>query len=680
MDTSGRFGSRQPLSRAAAILRGARAGTLSGWPFFVAFAFLGCESRPSDEGLVQKTAALTAVRGGSVHDSAGAPVAAAKIEVRSLDSRCLVARATTADDGSFELNVRSGTYDILVTPRSAFAPQRFPGQSLSRGSRLDLILISVQKIDLSGHVVDPRGNPIAQVNLCAGDTCSATDSTGAFAVTVDAGQSLHVSGSLGGGSFNLLMPIDGSQGPTLELRLPEIVVTGTVVDASGNPVPDATIGAPNCHAVSVDQFTGTACMPSYQLADAAGRFQFVTLPGEVDLVAIGTPGGYLSQSITQDTDVTIQTASLEVLSGRVVDRNGDGVPGQTVCARHNGCIIKGCAYLCTGTDDDGRYQLSAPAGSDSVDLSSLAGVVGHYFVSQVIALAQPTNLDFTLQNRIVTGQVLDPDGAPAPNVTVSAKSFTGDIDGVAADVFSTSQVTGQDGRFQLSFAAPGDTIVTAVGATSASVPVTLSADSDIVIQLGNLQPGNLGVASGQLLDGTGLGIAGATVYYSGSNPPRLVTATTDADGQYQLTLTPDAYSVTAQGTTAAGAIFTVSVDEPVVVPSAPLVIQLAPSRVVTGQLVAQDGNPLAGVAVENDCAMAKTDIGTESLCGSSQVSDASGRFTLDASLGASLSLTIDPLDQSGLDGLAVKGIVVGDDTDVTVAVQIRSRGPREHGP
>ncbi len=653
----------------------------SRWAFWVVLALSGCGSRPPDEGLVQETAALTCEGNGLVRDAAGAPVAGAKIEVRGADGRRVVARDTTAADGTFELDVRSGIYDVLVVPRAGFEPQRFPRQTLERGSRLELILAGVGQINLSGHILDSDGNPMAQVIVCAGEACSTicsgggcsiTDASGAFAVTVEFGQSLRITDSLNGATFNLVRTIDRSQGPTLELRVPKIVVTGTVIDLSGNPVPSQTIGTPGCHAVAVDQFTGTSCPPFYQFTDAAGRFQFVTLPGEVDLFAIGTPGGYLSQTLTEDTDVTIQLASQELLSGRVADRDGNGVAGQIVCVRHDGCIIKGCAFICTGSDSDGHYQLLVPAGSDNVDLSSSpTGVLGQYRVEQVIDVSQPTNVDFTLQNRFVTGQVLDSNGASAPNVTVSAKCFTGNIDGIEADICSASQVTDQDGRFRLPFAAPGDVIVTAVGAsTSASVPVSLSADTDVVIRLPNL-----GAASGQVLDGTGHGVPGMTVYYAGSNPPRLITATTDADGRYQMTLTPDAYTVTVQGTTDPGDIVTVFADEPVVVPSTPLVIRLAPTRALAGQLLGQDGQPLAGIEVDSQCAVTKLDIGTESLCGGGQVTDASGRFALDASLGASLSLTIDTLGQAGIGSVAVNGILVRDDTDVTLAVQ-QLRGER----
>ena len=151
--------------------------------------------------------------------------------MRAAGGHRIIARITTRRDGTFVLDVRAGTYDLTVIPRTGFAPQVFPGQVIARGAQLELVITRVPAaVTLTGQVTDQKGQPLS-VAVCGVIDCVDTDDSGAFTVERANRPGLHVSGSLGpAGSFNATVAFDPAQSSPLQIIIPIATLTGTVLD------------------------------------------------------------------------------------------------------------------------------------------------------------------------------------------------------------------------------------------------------------------------------------------------------------------------------------------------------------------------------------------------------------------------------------------------------------------
>ncbi len=622
----------------------------------------GIQPGSAGEELEQNTAALTAAKPlarGLVRDGAGAPIAHARVDVRAAGSSRVLACATTAADGTFALDVRAGTYDLTLTPKTGFTPQIFPGQVIVKGTQLDLVIIASAPatVNLSGHVTDQNGQPLS-VAICA-PTCVSTDDSGAFTVSARSDLQLEISGALSpAGFFQARLAFDPTQSAPLEIVIPIFNLTGTVLDPTGAPMATVSVTSPPCSNIISDELSGTFCINGTQ-TDSNGHFHFTTLPGDAVLQIFGDLGLYVTESVTGDTDVVLQVPPLQNLSGRITDRDGNGVPGHRLCLVHDGCVSKFCSQSCATSDGSGAYTLDVSAGTYDAQLFSpspfQSSPLGFYVLTSTISLSQPTELDLTFPNRIVTGTVLNVDGTPAPNVPVSDNCHDADVGGFVGRVCANSQTSDANGRFQMMLAAPGSVVLTARGATTTSVPLTVTDDTDVVVQLQAAQP-----ATGQVLAADGSPIAAVTVCYE---PPLFTSSdsctTTDASGQYQLTLPPGTYSLSVFGSGTGVSFF--ELDESVTVPSAPTTVRLAATRSTPVRMVNADGSPHAGASISADCVSAPAGGATEEICGQGLVSDAAGTAAVVNAVGMPLELQID--------SASIGKIAVSDSTEVTIAIQ-----------
>jgi hypothetical protein len=205
---------------------------------------------------------------------------------------------------------------------------------------------------------------------------------------------------------------------------------------------------------------------------------------------------------------------------------------------------------------------------------------------------------------------------------------------------------------------------------SASLPIALSSDTDVIIQLQEqAQPPN---RTGQLLGEDGTGLAGASVCYS-STTSGLGSgcATTGPDGGYQLSLLPGMYDVSVDAVSVANLVV-LSTTQTIGVPSAIAPIRLTPVARPTGQLFESDGRPLARAPIFADCATYQVPGGSESRCGDSEsngFTDEAGRFTISA-LVTSVTLDIQMPDGTPAEQLLAFGVpIAGDDTDLLIGIE-----------
>jgi hypothetical protein len=603
------------------------------WGALVALAVSGCGAPGPAETLGEGTSALSAsalpLAKGLLQDDRGFPVEGALVEVRGPRDR-VIARTTTDAGGILSLRVRSGTYDVLVTPASRFVAQRFPGQTIVAGDGFSLVLVRSTPIEHSGRVSDAQGQPLAQARVCLFQTCATTDDGGAFSVTEPIGVvptsslSLQISKTEGLASFSLTVAVDSSAGEPVDIVLPLVHVTGTMLDAAGHPASSGFFGSFMCPESMVSAPNILACYVQSSI-DAAGRFSLTTLAGDLEVFVLGPVGFPSVLPIADNADLTIVPPARQVLRGRVADSEGNAVASQTVCLSVRNCFSnKACLFDCRTSDADGNYALEMPGGPYSLTIDGNLPSGGNYHTTrQGITLSQPTTLDVTLPLERLTGTVLDPDGAPAANVSVSASCSDVSFDGFTARACSPTSVTGGDGRFQLTFLASSDLVIGATGPTSsASLSLAPTGNDDVVIHLAAAVP-----ATGQVLSAEGTGVPDASVCFSTQRPGRRVCATTGADGSYQLTAPPDSYEVTVTGSPAAVAYRYLAADGTIAVPSpAPPVFRFAPLRTLSARLVGSDGSPVAGATIFPDFDQVKVPGGTEIINSGSQVTDAAGHF------------------------------------------------------
>jgi hypothetical protein len=229
-------------------------------------------------------------------------------------------------------------------------------------------------------------------------------------------------------------------------------------------------------------------------------------------------------------------------------------------------------------------------------------------------------------------------------------------------VCATSQTTDANGRFRMVFAGPGDVLLTAYGATTTSVPLTITDDTDVVIQLQAAPP-----TTGQVLAADGTPVAGVTVCYEPSSITDSRCTTTDASGQYQLSLAPGAYTDSLLGDEPLIQFF--ELHQTATVPSPPAIIRLAATRSTPIRIVNTDGSPHAGAFVAADCVEAPASGSMENICGRGLTSDAAGTATVADPIGVPLDLQIGAGPGLETAFLPIDKIAITDDTELTIAIQ-----------
>ena len=306
--------------------------------------------------------------------------------------------------------------------------------------------------------------------------------------------------------------------------------------------------------------------------DAKGAYKLASLPAPGTYLLTFTTAGY--ETSTEQATVTgganrfVSTAILAAGSVQIAGTVTDGtnpLGGATVSTTVNGQQIS------TGTPTTGQVghfvidNLPTPA-TYIITVSK----EGYGQVSQVIDLApgaQRTDLSIPLLagTGVVGGKAVGANGAGIGGATVT-------VGGLASPPTTTTLTDGDVGAFSLSgLPVPGayTVTVTADGYAPQTVPVALTADKPLPPITVTLTP-SAGSITGTVVDGTGTGIAGATVVATDGQKSWPVVTTSASGGTPAGAFTvaglpPGRYTVTASN--AAGlsqtALATVATGSPV---------------------------------------------------------------------------------------------------------------------
>ncbi len=190
-------------------------------------------------------------------------------------------------------------------------------------------------------------------------------------------------------------------------------LSGKVTDQSGNPIPGTTVAVIDPSTSTTVASATTDSTGNYALSVDGGTYNIqVTPPTSSGF----QPAQILSKAITGDTtvNVVLVPSGSVTLSGRVLDRSGQGIPGQVVQLNPPG----GSAVYTT-TDATGFYSLQVAPGNYYLNVqgpntSPTPNLPTSYFINTVnpISLSQSLSLDLPLPFKRVDVHVQDSGGVP----------------------------------------------------------------------------------------------------------------------------------------------------------------------------------------------------------------------------------------------------------------------------
>jgi RNA polymerase sigma-70 factor (ECF subfamily) len=420
----------------AAMADGTEAG-LAARPTIVTAAKAGSSS-PSDEW-------PRVVLFGHVVGEDGKPLAGAHVWAARKFGDEPPTAVRTGDDGRFEVNVDARERLFAAADGHCVAL----AANVGRGADHAITLFKTVGV-LRGRVLDPDGKPIASARIVIGGfqgratTATRSDDDGRFEMPGTPafwGQSVTVSAA-GFVPANLSMPPDVGGGARLVVRLERAgVVTGLVLDATTRtPIVGASvvIVGSEFHAIETD---------------GDGRFRLVADVGVTQGQVRATAAGHRPEVVRVATvgaaDVELALEPLVAIEGRVLDGNGRPAAGAEV-------RWSGNTGPRTSADTDGRFHLSASAPSATRPVVIVARNAGRGFAVASVTDAKPVELRLA-PAAVITGVVLDADGAPVAGAIVRAAPGVEGPDGQSAwtilellghDSFGGSATDAQ-GRFRI---------------------------------------------------------------------------------------------------------------------------------------------------------------------------------------------------------------------------------------
>ncbi|MDF9745116.1 carboxypeptidase regulatory-like domain-containing protein [Natrinema salsiterrestre] len=310
---------------------------------------------------------------GTVTDTDGDAIADATVTVGDQET-------TTDENGSYSLDLEPGEYTLAVSAEGYEDASRTVSVEADATRTADVTLEPVPTDGtLEGTVSDTEGEPIADATVAVSDQQTTTDDNGTYSLELEAGEYALAVSAEGYEDASQNVSIEVETTTTADVTLEEATgaVEGTVTDADGEPVADATVTAG-------DETVTTG---------ENGTYALELEPGEYTLAVSAEGYEDASQNVTVEADATTTAdVTLDVeptegtLEGTVTDEDGDAIANATVAAGDRQ----------TTTDDNGTYELDLEAGDYAVTVSA----EGYEDASQnvTIDVDATTTLDVALQS------------------------------------------------------------------------------------------------------------------------------------------------------------------------------------------------------------------------------------------------------------------------------------------
>lgn len=528
---------------------------------------------------------------GTVRDAEGGTPLRSMVVAAYTTAGTLQANVTTDTNGRYELSLPAGRYRVLAyDPAGVYATQ-FANDAPSFEESPEVVVAGLQSVTIDFRLLrggSVSGFVLTSGGLRAGMTVTAynlsstrrgfttTNSFGGYSIVLPPGDYKMVAYD-DAAAFAVMFFRDrtsfveadvvrvtaGRNVAGVDFFLPlGARVAGTIADASGMPIPNATVIV----------YTATGQFVTFAAATSDGRFMLILPPGAYRFVAVDNSftfaAGYVDDAKSFETspaitlsggqsrsDLSFRLARGGLVAGQVIDATtGTPLAAITVAAYN----IDGTLRTSVSTDANGRYVLLLPAGTFRIAAFDPSLVYATQFqaaqnsFARALVISTVAGQTITLQpfalSRAgrVTGLVVDDaTGAPLAGVTVAAF----DSDGILVATTTTSAT----GTYRLALAAGTYRLIGfdsqlryapgyIDGATSfdTSTPITVTTEDNT---LGNLRLRRGTRVSGSVVDDAQRPVSGVEVTALDMNQNRVASATTTADGTFQFALAPGTYKL-----------------------------------------------------------------------------------------------------------------------------------------
>jgi len=410
---------------------------------------------------------------GRVTDWDGNPVIG--VEVAPFPLRPGAARARTAADGSFRIEVPAGRHDLKVVDPS-FVTVAVSSVEIAPGRR-EQRLIAAPAMEVAGSTVDESEHPLEGARLrvefspaevadrLPSDMEAAvhrwevrTNELGGFSfAALPRGIPAAVGVSLPGFETKMIaLPSDGLLDWTISLRrtADSVELRGLVLTESGQPVPAAQVRLGRLETLSDDR----------------GAFRLVV--GERDLhqdlvatkadigAAVLHPLQFTSDDQRELEVVLRLSLPWDGIAGRVMDAEGRGIPGCLVslllpsddsCGYRDSAVGPLAPFLARESGADGRFELRGFLELKTYHLKVSDKASGTTQISRPVAVGtRDAEIRISPEQPLpLSGTVVSRSGAPLSGARVQARPRfqTSGIDWLAAPISVRSDARG---RFRLS--------------------------------------------------------------------------------------------------------------------------------------------------------------------------------------------------------------------------------------
>jgi len=547
----------------------------------------------------------------------------------------------TSSDGSFNVRVKEGTYDV-VFKREGFATKTLRAQSVSASSKPVEVKLD-PGVEITGRVVRSGvGVEGVNVNAIVEDipASAVTTSDGSFTLTDLTPGQMMLSVVKMDSFIRQVRPITAPARDVV-IELPAGGrITGRVIDKSNhNPVTAFQAG------ISVSRGGGgmvIALPPMLKgFTSDDGNFTLENVPAGPTQLVVSAPGYTTSRipglnveegKTLSDVEVSLDTGVR--LTGRVTGPDGSPLAGVSV--REAGSNV-GPARIMTGmesgatTDPNGEYTIEAV---DPGQKTFTFARQGYLTADKTVTLSgRESRLDMQLSTGVpLNGMVVTEGGSPVADASVNAMS-------AANSSFGNGVRTDANGNFQITGLAPGHYMLIASKAGLADgrlndFDISAGAPARIVMKAG-------GTIMGHVTGLTDTELQNTTV--TANSPTGNASAEADGTGSYRIDGAPIG-TVRVSARTGRGfaggkssAVQSVQVDPG---SSVQVDIQFKTSTVVSGR-VTRNGLPMTNVMVMFNPRNA------QSQTQASGTTDGNGSYQISGLDDGSYTVAVFDIDRSG---------------------------------
>jgi hypothetical protein len=381
------------------------------------------------------------------------------------------------------------------------------------------------------------------------------------------------------------------------------------------PVPNALVSASGATTDS----SGSA------ISDSQGKYSITTWLDTDTYSVTASAIGFIDTTVnnvavtagTETSGVDIIMPVSGGISGQVTDAISAAPVASALVIATNNTAGGGTGYAIT--DSNGNYQIitNLATGTYNVSVAFVSGYIGQsQSPISVTAGAMTSNINFAMQRSgVITGTVRDSvSNAVQPNVSVFALDSNGNYvtsastDSSGIYTLNTDLVTG---TYNVSVSFPTNHLPKSVSGIAVTAGSTVTQDI-------NIDPS--GIISGKI-SANGVGLAGASVYASSDDSKYFGTATTDANGNYQITtgLGTGTYTVFASFSLAFNEVTGVSVTAGSTTNNIDMTLTVAATGSISGKVT----NTVGGAAIAD--AEVDAESGTDS---GFAFTDSSGNYVI----------------------------------------------------